>query len=587
MELNSILLKYDHLIENVFQELDAFNEIDEFYKKQIEAQASFQIAQKIALGFSENFSEIYDAWGTYYGPMYVAGGIESPSIKLVNIETLENWKVILKLVNHPILKARYSGLIWDFTKFITGEFPDIEFCIININSLIKVSELKNAQNEYTVFRKLERAINLSLKIKNKQLFELSKNALIGLEDRVDKYDKTGIWGYAFDILIANKNKHEISELDEVKIITKLNFIFKHFCELGRRREYDPFTAEHAVSRLIVYYKMHNNYDSIFLMLKELKTLYLGLINSNPSHIVTGWLERLIFLFDNNNHKGALDLDIKELLIKLKKINSNSINQLKTVEFSTIIEKSEFDQIDLFVEKITSGNLDEIFINISYHFIPDEEKANNEILKLSKENHIRHLIGTVVYDNTGKIIAKIGSLKSDPEGHLVLYLIDYFKFNYLILSRVLNKLKDKDVGIIELQKYLYLSSIFDEIRKPILNKALEAYYKSDHLAFAHLIIPQIESIIRNIINKAGGTSIALKKNGTFEEVTFEKALNDPIIEGILGKNLVRYFRVIYIDKKGWNFRNRISHGLMEPNAFNQMTSDYIFHTLICLGLVRIN
>lgn len=587
MELNPILIKYDSLERIVFQELDVFNELEEFYKNKNFQRTKFEIAQSIALGFSENYSGVYEPWGTYFGPMYVAGGIESPSIEFIDTEILEYWKIILGKVNNPILKARYSGLIWDFTKNVTSQFPDVSFCTTNINALIKVSELKNAQNEYTVFRKLERAINLTLNTKNNELFETSKDALIALEEKVEKYDSTGLWGYAFDILIASKNVFEISEEDEVRIINKLQFIFNHFCELGKKNVYDPFNAEHAISRLLIYFKRKNNTAKIFVLLRELKFLYIGLINLSPNQIVSGWIERLLALFNNYNINGLLSSEITELIIRLKDVNKNSNRKIRAVEFSTTFDKAELDKLDSFVDIITTGTPLEILSNISFHFIPDEDKARSELLKLSKNNHIRHLFGTVIKDHNGNIIAKIGPLKTDPDGNLVRHLIDHLNFNYLLLRKVFEKLVEKGISNIDLQKYIFDSGIIDDLRKPIFENAFEAYFKSDHIVFAHLIIPQIEVIIRNIINKAGGTSLYLKKNGSFEELSFEKALKDPIIVGILGKNLIRYLEIVFIDKRGWNLRNRVSHGLMDPNSFNQMTTDYILHSLICFGLIRIN
>ena len=86
MVLSPILLKYDQLHGKIFQEIDCFNELEAHFKSQVSILTSLEIAQSIALGFSENYSGIYEPWNTYFGPMYIANGVESPSKEFINKE---------------------------------------------------------------------------------------------------------------------------------------------------------------------------------------------------------------------------------------------------------------------------------------------------------------------------------------------------------------------------------------------------------------------------------------------------------------------------------------------------------------------
>lgn len=86
-------------------------------------------AEIMAFHFMEATTENESNWGTYFGPEIVWGNedgstTESPSIKLVNQEMIDYWKRRLAETNNPLLKARYAGLIWDFSNPVLKAKPD-------------------------------------------------------------------------------------------------------------------------------------------------------------------------------------------------------------------------------------------------------------------------------------------------------------------------------------------------------------------------------------------------------------------------------------------------------------------------------
>ena len=92
-------------------------------------QSTKAIAERIAFGFAEEYTDKPNGWGTYFGPMMVWVGddgkaYESPSIALVTKEIVEHWKVRSQETNNPLMKARYAGLVWDLSEAAVEEKPD-------------------------------------------------------------------------------------------------------------------------------------------------------------------------------------------------------------------------------------------------------------------------------------------------------------------------------------------------------------------------------------------------------------------------------------------------------------------------------
>ena len=80
---------------------------------------SFELrSERIAFAFSENNEDRDVGWGTFYGPMSILVGddgktYESPGLSHINDEVLSYWSERLEKTNNHIIKARYSGLVWD------------------------------------------------------------------------------------------------------------------------------------------------------------------------------------------------------------------------------------------------------------------------------------------------------------------------------------------------------------------------------------------------------------------------------------------------------------------------------------------
>ena len=103
---------------------------------------------------------------------------------------------------------------------------------------------------------------------------------------------------------------------------------------------------------------------------------------------------------------------------------------------------------------------------------------------------------------------------------------------------------------------------------------------------HLLIPQIEEAIRNIVEFAGGNVLKPNNNGTsFMLRTLDEILRDPITVSSLGDDLCYYFRILFTDQRGWNMRNNVCHGIVGMETFTHQSADRVLHALLCLGILR--
>ncbi|MBA4744438.1 MAG: hypothetical protein H2058_04190 [Muricauda sp.] len=155
-------------------------------------------AELMAFDFAEDYQDKKTGWGTYFGPMMVwnngdGTATESPSIKLITPEMIDYWEKRATECVNPIIIARYSGLVWDFKNKITGINPPHEICRIYTKALIDQANGDFHKYEVNTFRKLARALKLSISLNDDDLIKKCKDSLINFENRHSQDTKSSVY----------------------------------------------------------------------------------------------------------------------------------------------------------------------------------------------------------------------------------------------------------------------------------------------------------------------------------------------------------------------------------------------------------
>ena len=481
---------------------------------------------------------------------------------------------------NPILKARYSGLVWDFKKKVCGEKPSHQIGRTYIHSLIEVANGDYHKYHYVTFVKLKRALHLACGFNDPStsLVEDCKNAIINFEKRHGQDSLGGTWGYSFDLLVDN-SKVSLSGQEEKDIIDELENRLSRLSGLSSTIDkIDPWGAEVAGNRLASYYNKKGEKN-------ELKRVVLTVVQafdkiaSNASALqVSGWYDHLYKLLQKYNLKD----EAENILIKLREIGIKVNSELGT--FSSEIELP-FD-LEEYLEKFTSGTLDNVLGRIANVFTPRKDDAEESMLNQVKEAPMYYFFSQSIQDEKGRIIAKVGSIDDDLEGQLIRHISDNLSSHAFFLNIVIkNSMGKFGLNTVEVLRFLEESPIIEKSRVVILEKGLEAYFNGDFVVALHLLIPQIEDAVRNIVDLAGGNVQKPSRHGGYNLKTFDDILWDDIVLKALKEDLTSYLKILFTDPRGWNLRNKVCHGLCDPGHFNQRTADRVFHALLCLGLVR--
>lgn len=257
--------------------------------------------------------------------------------------------------------------------------------------------------------------------------------------------------------------------------------------------------------------------------------------------------------------------------------------MKQIEVPIEIQK---DEIEKFINDVIDGDIKTVLQKIAIYYLPKKDKIINQLKNLFQIDPISFLFTHKIIDESGREIAAIGSLEEDIDGHIVFQISQNMEFTSFILresiSRFISKYNINSANIID---YLYNSPLFDERRKEFFQTGIDAYLNGQFLIDLHVLIPQIEALIRNLAEMIGLPVLKQSRSGGFNYRTLDELLREENIKQVFGEDMSLFLRVLFTDPRVWNLRNNVCHGISHAGIFNEHIADRVFHALLCLALVK--
>jgi hypothetical protein len=111
------------------------------------------------------------------------------------------------------------------------------------------------------------------------------------------------------------------------------------------------------------------------------------------------------------------------------------------------------------------------------------------------------------------------------------------------------------------------------RERLLGKALFAGYEKDFVVALHLLVPQIEHMVRWHLKAAGIKTTTLDQDGIENENGLSTLMDLPEATQIFGEDVSFELKALFCDAFGPNLRNELAHGLLDDEAFQSVDAIY--------------
>lgn len=283
--------------------------------------------------------------------------------------------------------------------------------------------------------------------------------------------------------------------------------------------------------------------------------------------------------------GKYPQKIAELKIKIKECNEMAIKEFKPI---SIRQSIPTDKLENYLNSLKNLSLDEALKRLSCDrsWLPSWDKAKKKVEEDTKELALQFFVKTNIIRH-GNLVAEVSETDEKLEYQALRnIMLEYKIFASVYLKEVMRTLKENlKMEPTNLTSFLSQSNIFAEEKLKLLKVGIERYFVSDYVSAIHIVVFQIEDILRTIIGKLGLPTTSERSGKTYERY-LEDILDEPkLIEGI-GKDFTVFLRTFLCDQRGDNLRNDVAHGLLRLENFTQENAELLIWTLIQLSSFRI-
>lgn len=201
-----------------------------------------------------------------------------------------------------------------------------------------------------------------------------------------------------------------------------------------------------------------------------------------------------------------------------------------------------------------------------------EAVQKQVLDEQKQFQLSALFSRRIVDQHGRTIEKLAPLDqehptADPDNlrkHMVMETAQMRIGESIALRNAFPYLKNAgDVPPEALDFLVRNNGLIPEGRAEIIKTGLHMGLFGDLYAAMHILLPQTEHIIRNLVTLCGDTVTYLKDDGTEEWKPLSQLLRSEKLLDCYSEDIIFTLQSILDEKAGANLRNLNAHGLLEP------------------------
>lgn len=523
-------------------------------------------------------------WGTYFRPMveFTQGQstVRNPDITQLDAATVTHWQQRATETNNPVMKARYADAAWDFAKPIANRQPDYKCAGLAIDGYVEATNRHFYKWENEGVQWLVRALHLARSVGDATRVKQVVDAMFAFYQASLQPKLVGVWPFLFDNLYGEKKL--ISAAQEAQIISDLEEMLVKLSVVGEPNYFDPFGAQAAAERLARHYKREGDTANVERVLKTYGEAFKTLAAGANAMLAMAWLQPVIERYEQEGMKDEAE---QLRLLQMEK-GKNIASDMKHYSVEAKTTKQDYD--DLVARLLVKNDLAATLNNVARYFVPSVDKAKQTVQELKAVAPLLSIIPITVVDRTGRPVAKVGANDDGTEGRLFQQLAQRIGFYQPFLSYVIEAvIAEFKPSVDDILAVLYHSPLFLDSRRGILRDGLSAYLSKDHLKGIHVLVPQLEEMLRTLLVLMGipPQKSVPRHPGITDVKNMNDALGDLRVREVLTEDVWMYLTVLYIDRRGMNLRNDLAHGLVPVEGFNQHIADRVFHSLLVLSLLR--
>ena len=561
-----------HQIENALATVDEVEKTKPEFVYEI-------IAMKLVPTQTEN------PWGFYYGPQFTLKNEQGepmyvPSLNDITSDAIMYWEGRAKACNNPLLIARYADLVWEFKQKIAHIGQASWMYRLCVDNMLRVCNEDYCSHPVIAVNILERLFAI---VKNTpEDIQLVKDAFITFEQRHSQDDTVRLWASRF--LLMMEYKKSFTNIEVNTLIKEHEDRLIRLSTPSNNEQMNPWIVMEQSKLLAKYYNSIQDRDGIKRVFNITETVFDHESNKMNGIQLMSNLETICQMY---SHYGLKD-EWKRLSVKIQELGTRVKEEMQPFQTEFEIPQEVYEQADVyFGDKAESSDVR--WRNFASYFIPIKSKEEIALKELVKKYPFQFMIGNNLMDPKGHPMSYVGPYEDDPEGQLILHMAQKLNIQSYFLAIAINRLLTTNTLTVEnvMTSLIIPSPLFEESRYDIIREAIEFFIQGEYILFSHLIVPQIENAICNLV-EMNKVSILKPQRGNkgYQLRTLDDLLREQCIEDVFTPDGALYLQIVLTNQKALNIRNLLCHGIMPPEYFGSGAAGRLFHILVMLGLTKI-
>ena len=539
-------------------------------------------AEILGLQFAPMHGKDRSPWGSYFGPFFSYGTatgemVNSPDAKSISLEIIEYWKARSRQTPHPVLQARYADLALDIGRIWNHEHPDKaqitlprELSQCAIDGYIRTVEACLSPENHQTWISLNRAIDLALFIQDTQRVEKIKLIAFAYTRNQPRS-----W-WELNNLVWEKKGLTLSEPECDELIGWLEDALTTSSDLNDPAHFNPHEALNAADLLHRWYQRLKRPNLGVAAIKKAGTAFEDLATKTNALTAIAWLEDLSFRYKNTNQME--DVARVNAMIKARAVEAEG--EMARDELKIEISKEEMDQ---WLNELFTQSLEVSLARIAVHLMHTPDKIKEIIENSANSAPLQAQLPIAIMGNDGFTQAKIGSVADDMTGRLIHMTSTLIGHSAPWLNFAFDHAKEKwKLDADKLFTWLTQSPLFSSSRNTLLRTGIDAWFAENYVVAIHLLIPQVEAALREWLILMGESGMRPTQNSNgFEAIGMGAVLNTESFKTKIHPMFRLHLDALFTNTKGLNLRNRLAHGIADPEILNRGTGNWVIHSLIAI------
>ncbi len=507
-----------------------------------------------------------------FAPFIVMDGKRSALPEDFKNEDIEFFSQIIPFIDEPKLCARISDIAWLLSK--PRNHKHALSAIDNYRSIEIGTEswIRDGRDGRECW---DRAIQLCLMLQagaGERLKEIESKIVEALKESLPED------GYLANWLADLLSKHHLGVKDNRDIAEKLEALATYFEDSGdlhRARDYLDAASEW-------YKKSEDAPQSTVMIVRNAECWVKEAINMVAASFY--FYESAIHKYRTIPKALRDQHNVEERIVELRGLmneaGENSLNEMGkitsgSIDISELIENS--------VKAVKGKELSEAllqFANVYRGARADKIRSFSE--EMIRNHPLRSLFAATHMSSDGRVIAKKPAADLGGENQESVIWPEMVKHYAMELSLVVQGDIWPALEVIRQEHRLKEADFYSVVKRSpvvppdrirLMAKAIFQGFDGDFISALHLLIPQIENLVRYHLKQHGEKTTNIDINGIENENGLSTLMDNSKVEDIFGKDLSFELKAIFCDPFGPNLRNELAHGLIGYEESQNIYSIY--------------